>query len=60
MSRCMIQANKWRKYEVDSNTRWILQQLMLPANHVQKRKLDLENYRETLQALYGTETLFNA
>lgn len=50
-SLCMKQANKWRKYEVDTNTCWMLQRIQ-----PERREL-LLSYEETLQALYNVSSI---
>ena len=54
MSRCMEQANRWRKYEADTNTCWILRQL----SSEKRRPVADHKYHQTLQSLYGMDHMF--
>lgn len=60
MSNCTKQANLWRKFELDTNLCWVMEQLMNSSNRVAGRILDESlNFEQTLEALYGTSKLWN-
>jgi hypothetical protein len=51
-SQCMMQANQWRKYELDTNLCWVLQHISrYPAGA--ERSLTSSSYSEALAELYG-------
>ena len=54
-SNCMKQANKWRKYEADTNTCWALQQILLTSQSGNQSPTE-SSYKESLSKLYSGAT----
>eukprot|EP01068_Selenidium_serpulae_P006809 Selendium_serpulae@DN4516_c0_g1_i3.p1 len=54
ISKCMERANKWRKYEAESNLCSVLQQVETSSRN---RSLTAKTYREALQKLYNVDKL---
>ena len=49
----MKQANKWRKYELDTNLCWALQLMTGSDHHRSVSSPPLPSYEESLGQLYG-------
>jgi hypothetical protein len=61
MSQCMHQANKWRKYEADTNTCWALQRIEASNNESVSSPFNRSmaaTYVDSLSQLYGVDHLF--